>query len=44
MEKHQLWKKIEEARREGQNRTTIEDNGSEITIHMDDAIWYPEYY
>jgi len=44
MEKHELWKKIEEARLKGQKETTMEDNGAEITIHVDTAEWYPEYY
>jgi hypothetical protein len=44
MEQHRLWKEIEEARSKGQNETTIEDNGAEITIHVEDVVWYPEYY
>jgi hypothetical protein len=44
MEQHRLWKEIEEARKKGQNETTIDDNGAEITIHIEDIVWYPEYY
>jgi hypothetical protein len=44
MEKHELWKKIEEAKSKGQEETIIEDNGAEITIHMDNTMWYPDYY
>ncbi|MGV8140837.1 MAG: hypothetical protein ACP5NW_00175 [Candidatus Woesearchaeota archaeon] len=44
MEGYELWKKMEEARIRGQNSITLDDNGAEITIHMDDFIWYPEYY
>lgn len=44
MRGHELWKKIEEARIKGQNETSLEDNGAEITIHMENAVWYPEYY
>jgi len=44
MKQGELWKKIEEAKIKGQNETTIEDNGAEITIHMEDIVWYPEYY
>jgi hypothetical protein len=44
MEKHQLWKKIEEARLAGQSDVTMDDNGAEITIHVNETTWYPEYY
>ena len=44
METHELWRKIEEAKARGQEETKVEDNGAEITIHMENAIWYPEYY
>jgi len=44
MEKYELWKRMEEMRREGQDEVRIEENGAEITIHMENAIWYPEYY
>jgi hypothetical protein len=44
METHEMWKKIEEAKLKGQKETKIEDNGAEITIHVDNAEWYPEYY
>lgn len=44
MEKHELWEKMEEMRRRGQDEMVVEDNGAEITIHMENIIWYPEYY
>ena len=44
MEKHELWKKIEEAKSKGQEETILDDNGAEITIHMDNTLWYPDYY
>jgi len=44
MKNHELWKKIEEAKLKGQQETTIDDNGAEITIHVNNAEWYPEYY
>jgi hypothetical protein len=44
MKKYELWKKIEEAKLKGQNEAKIDDNGAEITIHMENTIWYPEYY
>jgi len=33
-----------EAKREGLEEIKIDDNGAEITIHMENTIWYPEYY
>jgi hypothetical protein len=44
MNRHELWKRIEEARIRGQSEVTMDDNGAEITIHMDNIIWYPDYY
>jgi hypothetical protein len=44
MEKHELWEKIAEARLKGQEETQLDDDGEEITIRMEKAIWYPEYY
>jgi len=45
MEQHRLWKRIEEAKLKEQHEITMEDeNGAEITIHMENVVWYPEYY
>lgn len=44
MEGYELWRMIEEAREKGQKEFRVDDNGAEITIHMENTIWYPEYY
>jgi hypothetical protein len=44
MEQHELWRKIEEAKTKGQKETIFDDNGAEITIHMEEPGWYPEFY
>jgi hypothetical protein len=44
MKGHELWRMIEEAKVRGQNEATIEDNGANITIHVDNTDWYPDYY
>jgi hypothetical protein len=44
MEQHKPWKKMGEARIKRLNETSAEDSGSEITIHMEDIIWYPQYF
>jgi hypothetical protein len=44
MKKRELWKKTEEEEEtKGQNEM-MDKNNDEITIHMDTAVWYPEYY
>jgi hypothetical protein len=44
MENYELWRKIEETRVKGQNEAILDDNGAEITIHMESPGWYPDYY
>ena len=44
MKDHILWRKIEEAQIERQADTALEDDDTEIGIHLEDKEWYPEYY
>ncbi|MGV8171841.1 MAG: hypothetical protein ACP5OA_04065 [Candidatus Woesearchaeota archaeon] len=44
MKKRGLWKRMEEVTQDEQETRRLDDNGAEITIHMENTIWYPEYY